>query len=49
VVAPLLESMARAAEPDADARPEESTALRARLKELERQNILRSLSRARVA
>jgi DNA-binding NtrC family response regulator len=46
VLAPLLDSIAGAAEPHAEALPEESTALRARLRELERQNILRSLSRA---
>jgi two-component system response regulator AtoC len=46
VLAPLLVSMTRTAPAQPQALPEESTALKARLREVERQRILRSLSRA---
>ena len=46
MLAPLLEDIARAARPHPDALPGESTVLNARLREIERQKVLRSLSRA---
>jgi len=46
VLAPLLVSMTQGTKPQPEALPEDSTALKARLREVERQGILRSLSRA---